>query len=188
MGAFKELMIEQDQLNYCVEFLRENQSSEFFVSLLNQYEVKGYLSEKQIACVEKAIAKTAPVKFFSIPVGQNFEIKTWLAKRLQAQLSMAFFLRNLEVTEVLNETPKAYEVKVNFVSKIACNCHVCGRALDNEISKATGIGPTCAAKIGLSRPNISDAHKTIQELEDLCRQIGTIGPIWIPKSQIKKAA
>lgn len=118
-------------------------------------------------------------------VGQAFEIKTWLAKALQKQLDMKFFLRNLEVVEVLSETPKAYMVKIQFVSKIACNCHVCGRPLDTEVSRAVGIGPVCAVKIGLIRPTLNDAQSTINELEALCRTIGTIGPVWVPKSQIK---
>lgn len=174
-----------------VAFLEENQDNDFYASLLAQYDRKGFLSERQLQCVERAIeererraTRAAPVKA-SIDLGQIIEIKTWLAKRLQNELHMDFFLRNLEVTQVVAETAKAYQMKVKFVSRIACNCHVCGRALDNEISKAVGIGPVCAEKIGLSRPSLSDAQRTIDELESLCRKIGEIGPLWVPKSQIK---
>lgn len=171
-----------------VEFLQTNTTNTFYKSLLTRWEDKGFLSERQMECVERAmikLEKPAP-RLFSIAIGQTFEIKTWLAKALQKQLELNFFLRNLEVVEVISETPKAYMVRVKFVSKIACNCHVCGRPLDNAISKATGIGPICAVKIGLTRPSLSNAQATIDELEALCVQIGTLPAVWVPKSQIKR--
>lgn len=174
-----------------VKFLQANGWSQFYNSLLYQYNTKGYLTPNQIACVEKAIVKASQPKpppserVYSILSGARIEVKAWLARRLQADLSMDFFFRNLEVVEVQNETLKAYQVKVKFVSQIVTNCHICGKELDNDISRATGIGPVCAAKMGLPRPTLETASETLKAIDEKCQAIGSVGPIWIPKSQIK---
>lgn len=175
-----------------IDFLKANGWSNFFQSLLNQYEAKGSLSEKQIQAVQKAIdekaakaAKALLPPVYTIKPGEVIEIKAWLAHRLQAEKQMQYFFRNLEVVEVLGETPKAYKVNVKFVSRIVTNCHICGRDLDTEVSRATGIGPVCAKKIGLPLPTLATAQDTLKALEAMVAGIGTIGPIWVAKSQIK---
>lgn len=175
-----------------VDFLKANTWSNFYSSLLGQFTARGFLSDKQIAAVERAIAEKAnrasnppPSREYSVKVGQLLEVKAWIARRLQADLGMDYFFRNLEVTEVLNETVKAYQVKVQFVAQIVTSCHICGRDLDTEVSRATGIGPVCADKMGLPRPTLATAQETLQAIDALCKQIGAVGPIWIPKSQIK---
>lgn len=168
-----------------IEYLKAHLDNTFFKSLYTQWEQRGTLSDRQIACIDRAIAKESrPV--FSIQVGQKFEIKTWLAKRLQKETDKEFFFRNLEVIEVQKETEKAYLMSVRFVSSIACSCHVCGRALDNEVSRATGIGPVCADRLNIPRPTLANAQETLAQIDTLCKQIGTVGPFWVPKSQIKK--
>lgn len=177
-------MPNQDVLN----FLRSNGWSSFYASLLNQFEAKGYLSPRQIESVEKAILKKSQPpqqREFTIKIGQRVEVKAWIARRLAADLSLDFFFRNVEVVEVINETYKAYQLKVKFVSQIVTSCHICGRDLDTEISRATGIGPVCADKMGLPRPTLATAQDTLAAIDALCVKIGSVGPIWIPKSQIK---
>jgi hypothetical protein len=179
-----------------IEFLKANQGwSSFYASLLTQYERKGALSPRQIECVEKNMAKAADrevarsvraaaPRTFSLLPGQEIEIKGWIAKRLQADLKLDFFFRNLEIVEVTAESKKAYQVKVKFISKIMSSCHFCGRELDNDVSRATGVGPVCAEKHGLGRPTLETAQATIKALEEVCAKIGTVGPFWLPKSQI----
>lgn len=172
-----------------LDFLKNNSDNKFYKSLLDQYEAKGSLSDKQWACVDRALEKlNKPVKTddFSISVGETFEIKTWLAKRLQEDSGASFFFRNLRVTSVERETEKAYLLSVKFVSSIARSCHICGRALDDEISRATGIGPVCASKLGIDRPKLETADTTLKLIDTLCNDIGEIGPVWVPKSQIKR--
>lgn len=178
-----------------VEFLKLNQWSEFYQSLLAQYNTKGQLSERQVQAVENAILRAmareaAPTmdlskKSFSIKPGDVLEIKAWIARRLQADNNMQYFFRNLEVTEVKNETAKAFQVNVKFVSRIITSCHICGRELDTDVSRATGIGPVCADKLGIARPTLETAHQTLEAIDVLCKNLGTIGPIWLPKSQVK---
>lgn len=175
-----------------VDFLKSNQWSSFYRSLLTQYESRRNLSQKQIDCIDAAMNKRIEVKQapkdFSINLGQVIEVKAWIARRLQADLNMSYFFRNLEVSQVLNETGRAYQVKVKFVSHVVTSCHICGRELDTEVSRACGIGPVCADKLGLPRPTLATAQQTLQALDALCNNIGEVGPVWIPKSQIKAVA
>jgi hypothetical protein len=171
-----------------IDFLRKNNWSAFYNSLLSWFERKGELSDKQIAAIDKAMAPkpipAAPV--FSINAGSLIEVKPWIAHRLQADLNMEYFFRNLEVVEILKESEKAFHVSVKFISKIVTNCHICGKDLDTDISRATGIGPVCAKKIGLPRPTLENATEILALIDALVAKIGTVGPIWIPKSQIKE--
>lgn len=176
-----------------IEFLKQNQWSAFYRSILYQFNQRGSLSPRQIESIQNAydraqgkpVTDTAPKRAFSLNVGQTIEIKAWIARRIQADLNMDYFFRNLEIVDVANETAKAYQVTVKFVSKVVTSCHVCGRDLDTEVSKACGIGPVCADRLGLPRPTLERAEETLKALEALCGQLGTIGPIWLPKSQIK---
>lgn len=169
-----------------IDFLEQNAHQNFFRSLRDQYLSKGTLSPNQIRCLDNAITNsatpTAPA--FSLKAGELIEIKGWLAKQLEQQLALACFFRNLEITEVVSESPRAYSVKVKFVSKIASSCHCCGRDLDTEVSRATGIGPVCASRLGLPRPTLATAQETLAALETIRNTIGEVGPVWIPKSQI----
>lgn len=179
-----------------INFLTNSrEKNEFFNSLYNQYQARNYLSPKQIARVEEAIAReerrNAPLPpplpiEFSLKQGEIIEIKTWLAKNFKEELNMPFFFRNLEVAQVLDETAKSYVIKVQFVSKVTVSCHVCGRDLHNDISKVCGIGPHCAKKIGLKVPTLASAQNTLAEIEAIRIKIGVVGPIRVPKSQIKR--
>lgn len=159
----------------------------FMNSLRNQYLKYGRLSPKQLACAEKFFDNSAKplVKEFSRKAGEKITIKKWLARRTADKLKMPFFFRNLIIEEVTNETSRAIEVKVRFNSQIATCCHICGRGLDNEISKATGIGPVCASKyLKVKRPTLENANEIIAKIEEEAKNAGVVGPLWIPKSQI----
>lgn len=175
-----------------LDYIRRNADwSSFCASLLKQFESRGSLTSRQIESIEAQIAKAAaprapaPAPTYTLKPGEMIEVKPWIAHRLQADAGLEFFFRNLEIVEVQGESPKAYKVTVKFVTKIVCNCHICGRDLDNEISKATGIGPVCADKMGLPRPTLATAKDTLALIEAKCAAIGVVGPVWIPKSQIK---
>ena len=117
--------------------------------------------------------------------GKVIEISKWLANKIKEEAKTSVAFRNLEVIKVHRETHKAILVDIKYYSGITCSCGICGRALDNPISKATGIGPVCAEKIGLSRPKLEQAEQTIKELEALCDKQGVISKVWVAKSMIK---
>jgi hypothetical protein len=118
--------------------------------------------------------------------GNIFEVSKWLSVRLKENMGTAFAFRNLKVIKVKRETAKAYCVDAEFFSGITSRCGVCGRELINDISRATGIGPICAEKIGLGRPTMEKAKEVVAALEKLSKEQGTFTSVWIPKSQIKE--
>jgi len=153
-----------------------------------------HLSPLQMQRVEEAMrravemqAPAAPAapRTFSLPVGAKIEIKRWLANRMAEKLKLTIFFRNLEVMEVLDETVKAYKVSIRFVSTVANSCHCCGKDLDTEISRASGIGPVCAKKyFQIKRPSVETAGEILATLDKYCLEVGTIREVWIPKSQM----
>lgn len=118
--------------------------------------------------------------------GKVFEISSWLAKKIQEQADTTIAYRNLFITKVKRETARAYQVDATYFSGISVTCGVCGRILDNAISKATGIGPICASRLGLARPTLEKAQETIKELTNIMKAQGELKGIWIAKSQIKR--
>lgn len=118
--------------------------------------------------------------------GAVFEMKAWYAKAFQEKQNTAYAFRNLKILKVKRETAKAIQVDAEFFSGIACSCGVCGKALTNDISRATGIGPICAGKIGLPRPTMETAKEIVAQLESLSKAQGEFHDIWIPKSQIRQ--
>lgn len=172
---------------------RYNGDFDFYESLRSQLMSKGYLSELQIAAVHRAIDRDAnkikgifEKKDFTYKPGDKIEIKNWIANQLAAQCQIKMFFRNLEIKEILDETKKAIQVKIQFLSCIASSCHCCGKKLDTEISRACGIGPVCAVHIGLDRPTIENSQETLRLLDEFAKRVGILGPFWIPKRQIKR--
>jgi hypothetical protein len=160
-------------------------SNSFILSLKYQAKKYGQLSPKQLECAVNFFTKQEATKEFTYKVRQTITIRKWLAQSLAKTQKLPFFFRNLVIEEVVSESNRAIQVKVSFSSKIASVCHCCGRGLDNQISKATGIGPVCAKKyFKIERPTIDKAQEIIAKIEEEAKIAGIIGPIWIPKSQI----
>ena len=120
----------------------------------------------------------------SFTKGNNIEIKSWVARQIAKEHKLDLCFRNLQLTEVYAETDKAVQCKIKFISKVANSCHLCGKELDTELSRATGIGPVCAKKLKLDRGTYQDAVQCLQFLNEYADNIGEVGPVWIPKSQM----
>jgi len=126
------------------------------------------------------------VKEAYLKKGDRVELKKWIANTLADEKGMAFFFRNIKVEEVLRETSKAVEIKTSFVSDVATTCHCCGRDLDNDISRAVGVGAVCAKKyLGIKRPTMKNAKEILAKIDEEAKNAGVL-KVWIPKSQIKK--
>lgn len=142
-----------------------------------------------IAEAKKLIKETAPEPEISAQahalVGSVLEMSAWYAKAFQENHKTAYAFRNLKINQVHRETPKALQVDAEFFSGIASTCGVCGRILSNDISRATGIGPICAEKIGLPRPTMETAKEIVKMMESMSTAQGEFQQVWIPKSQIK---
>lgn len=169
---------------------RANKANYFYASLLQNLVQYDGLTPNQLRSVERDLASPdGPKPRFTEPptvkVGEVIELKRFWANKLKDDRQMTYFFRNLEVTKVVRETDKAILVHVVFSTKIITSCNYCGRSLDCEISKACGIGPVCLKHMGIPRPSLKTAHETLKVIEEVVKSIGEIGPIWIPKSQIK---
>ncbi len=116
--------------------------------------------------------------------GKVLEVTKWYGRIVKDEFNLDVIFRNLKVVKVHRETDKAYQVDFQLFGGVARCCGICGRELDNEISKAAGIGPVCATKLGFPRPTIESAEKINKMIEEKFRQAGTIEKKWIPKSQI----
>lgn len=123
--------------------------------------------------------------------GKQAELNKYAAKSVQEKVNemrsktVDYLYRNIRIVEVVRETAKAVQVKIEFFGGIARSCHVCGSALDTEISRSCGIGPVCARKMGLPRPNANNASIILAQIEEMAGEIGEIGPVWVPKSCIE---
>ena len=117
--------------------------------------------------------------------GKKVEFKKWYGNILKDELGNDFAFRNVEIKKVYRETQKAILADFKFYGGIMCSCGVCGKTLTDEISKATGIGPVCAKKLGLPRPTLNNVKEVITELNKVVGSMPEVTKKWIPKSQIK---
>lgn len=170
-----------------VEYLEANMSeNSFYKSLYDQWTKNRGLSKKQIACIVRGMTKAGLVQpVYSLKEGDNITISAKMARLKAEELKLDAFFRNLEVIKVEGETAKAIQVVVKFKSDIATSCHICGRGLDCDVSRATGIGPVCAKKLGFVRPTLKDAPKMLEAIDKYAERVGEIGPIWLPKYSLR---
>lgn len=86
---------------------------------------------------------------------------------------------------VIKETRGMVYMNLEGVAEATCNCSVCGRKLDNPISKLYGIGPECSEKIGLIRiESEEEAKEKYNEISSHLVNIKWEG--WIIRSAIKE--
>lgn len=172
-----------------VEFIESEalKGNSFFKSLFDQWTKKRGLSARQIACIDRAMIKEGikePV--FSFNKGEVITISSKMARAKAEELKLDAFFRNVEITQVHAESAKAIQVSVKFRSDIVTGCHMCGRDLTCDVSRATAIGPVCAEKIGFKRPTAADAPKMLEAIDKMAKRVGEIKEIWLPKYSITR--
>ncbi len=111
-------------------------------------------------------------------------LKRWFAGSLKKEFQATVFFRRLDVMEVHAVTPRAVQVTFGFSKDVAQDCNICGRVLETEVSRATGIGPTCCKHLGIERKSQTDATAILMALEATVAAFGT-RKCWIPKSQFE---
>lgn len=107
-----------------------------------------------------------------------------LSSYFSGEFKSKYFFRTMKIVEVLNESPLALELKVRIHTEISGQCHICGKSLTDSFSQVTGIGPVCAKKY-LNVKNGS-VEETIRKIKEIAESYGVIGPVVVPKSQIRK--
>ena len=163
------------------QFLTDyNGQSNFVQSLKNQYLYKGFLSERQVECLQKVINPEPRV--FSIKEGTKILVGKGAATRISQSLGVDYVHRGFEVVKVHAETERAYLVDVRFAATRTVTCCVCGIHLKNEVSRSIGIGPVCAEKHGI--PYELNALNLLQAKLDSVDQVAF--KVWIGKWTIKE--
>ena len=179
-------------------FLRDYKGNfAFILSVRTFFMNRGGLTAGQIAGVEKCMARqaswaTAPRPAFA-PAPASFsptyadgtmvEVSRGLAQAKGKEMGIAPFLRHLRIVKTVRETPRALLVRVEFVAEVVSKCHVCGRTLTTEKSRACGIGPTCCARLGIVRPDTLTAEDLLRKMEEIARAFG-VKEMWLPKRSV----
>jgi hypothetical protein len=96
-----------------------------------------------------------------------------LVRALKHKFKMDFFFRRVDILAVHSWDYRGVEVSFRFHGKLDKDCNMCGRHLELEISRATGIGPICIQHTGLERKNLNDAKATLEHLDNIVAQFGT---------------
>jgi hypothetical protein len=163
---------------------------DFYRSLQAQFKAKGMLSEKQIACVQRAIESdkcagvVAPTlsakKEYNLKQGTVLVISKFMSNKISKQAGHDRAHRAVEIVEVEGETPKAWRARVRLSARRTSHCGVCGLFLENPHSLAAGIGPICASNNGI--PYGENSLEQLNKILDTTVEVTT----WIPKSCIKE--
>ncbi len=122
----------------------------------------------------------------SILTNNIIEVKPWYATAFARDHGVTVPFRNMKVVAVYKENAKSYLMDVEFFAGISFSCGVCGAALSNQVSQATGIGPVCAQRFGLPRMTMKNAKEVVAKIQEKCAVYSTFKKVWIPKSQIKR--
>lgn len=178
-------LADQDSIPAAVRTWLENYDGDFgfYLSLKSQMQSKGTLSQKQIESVFKAIGrekKPEIAREFSIKPGQLVLLTRGWARKLASKAGHIRPHFIFEVVEVLNETEKAYQLKLKMSAQRTSCCSICGLALTDPQSVVAGIGPICAERLGLPHGDAS-----LSQLEMVLNQMAVV-ETWMPKMAIKK--
>lgn len=193
------------------KYLREyNGNFGFLVSVKSQFVSRGSISDAQRASVEKCMDReveynarkqeaAAPVAApVAAPIsdecrnptfanGSVLKISKKIAVAIAEEKGFDTAFRKVEVVKTHRETSKAILVTVKFSTQVGCFCGICGRQLTHPVSKATGIGPECADKMGITRYSMDAAKEVLKTLSDKLTTMGEV-KTWIPRSTITEQA
>lgn len=147
--------------------------------------IQGSVLMQEFNQMEKEAKRLEPAPPHELD-GSIFEVSKWYSNAFKENNNTEYAFRNLRILKVKKESAKAYCVDAEFYGGIASRCGACGLPLNNDISRATGIGPICAGKMGLPRPTMETAKEIVKMLEEKSKAQGVFEEVWIPKSQIKE--
>lgn len=161
----------------------------FIKSVLNGYNRWGKLTPKQLDAVKKFFTpKKSKNTIDPIKINVDLVLKRYVARGISEEYDLGKITPiTVTVSEINALTAKAVRVKgkMTFTDVGCCRC--CGKDLTDWISKASGIGPTCAKYMGIKRPTTkSEIEEFNKNLKEKIDEIGEF-EFWIPKSHIKNA-
>ena len=171
-----------------VAFLRNYSGTfAFILSLKNQFEQRGSLSEAQLVSLRKCMAAAenhSPAQKevkYTIAVGDVVRVGSQYGRIIAKNAMAVTPIFNIEITSVTGESPNAWLVTGRGSAVANGFCCVCGRELKNLNSINIQIGPVCAGKIGASGDSLTKA-----ELTEKLSQILYTKPFWLSKKHVKE--
>ena len=162
-------------------------------SFVNEIKSKlvefGKLTEKQSSAamnqINKEIAKTK-VRKVNVPApGNTIKVGRAVGEKMKEQYNLLFNPILLDITKVLEFTPKAVKFSGKITTQSGSVCKCCARTLTDDFSKITGVGKICAGYMGITY--ITDKSQVERFNNDFMKQVEAIGEMefWVPISQIK---
>ena len=158
-------------------------NSNFINSIKEQHLAGRTLSPKQIESVSKSLLQVltpAPAKIFSLKTGDYVVVNKFMASKIGEATGLLRPHYGLEILAVHHETEKAWLVDAKLSAKKTCYCAICGIELTNPTSRARGIGPICAEKVG-----VGYSETSVAELEDKLVDY-KVQKVWIAKKCVKE--
>ncbi len=167
-------------------------SSSFVNDIKNKLLTYGTLTDKQVEAANKQIQKekdkqkTVTFKKPIPTIGETIKIGRSIGIQLKETYGLKFNPILIDITKVLAISPKAVQFSGKLTIKRGDVCTCCLRTLTDEFSMLTGMGKTCASKVGVTYiTDKSQAEKFRMEYLKRVEEIGEM-TFWIPKSKIVK--
>jgi hypothetical protein len=186
-----------NQVKVDVESLPENLKSianyegenSFVKDIKNKLMTYGTLTDNQVSAantqIQKEIDKNKTVKLRIPVLGETIQLRRATAELLKEKHGLEFNPLLIDVTKILEVSPKAIKVAGKLTVKRGKICNCCAKTLTDEFSMLTGLGKTCAKHLKVKY--ITDSTQADKFREEYLKRVDEIGEmqVWIPFSQIK---
>jgi len=186
-----------NQVKVDVESLPENLKSianyegenSFVKDIKNKLMTYGTLTDNQVSAANTQIQKDADknksIKLRIPVLGETIQLRRATAEILKEKHGLEFNPLLIDVTKILEVSPKAIKVAGKLTVKRGKICNCCAKTLTDEFSMLTGLGKTCAKHLGVKY--ITDSTQADKFREEYLNKVEEIGEMetWIPLSQVK---
>ena len=149
----------------------------------------GTLTDNQVSAanaqIQKESDKNKTVKLRIPVLGETIQLRRATAETLKEKHGLEFNPLLIDVTKILEVSPKAIKVAGKLTVKRGKICNCCAKTLTDEFSMLTGLGKTCAKHLGVKY--ITDSTQADKFREEYLNKVEEIGEMetWIPLSQVK---
>lgn len=186
-----------NQVKVDVESLPENLKSianyggenKFVNDIKTKLMTYGTLTDNQVSAanaqIQKESDKNKTVKLRIPVLGETIQLRRATAELLKEKHGLEFNPLLIDVTKILEVSPKAIKVAGKLTVKRGKICNCCAKTLTDEFSMLTGLGKTCAKHLGVKY--ITDSTQADKFREEYLNKVEEIGVMetWIPLSQVK---
>ena len=186
-----------NQVKVDVESLPENLKSianyegenKFVNDIKTKLMTYGTLTDNQVSAantqIQKEVDKNKSIKLRIPVLGETIQLRRATAEILKEKHGLEFNPLLIDVTKILEVSPKAIKVAGKLTVKRGKICNCCAKTLTDEFSMLTGLGKTCAKHLGVKY--ITDSTQADKFRNEYLNKVEEIGEMetWIPLSQVK---